>query len=178
MGVTSILSLLSGVALFLFGMSVMGDSLKKVAGNKLELILYKLTSTPLKGILLGTAVTAIIQSSSATTVMVVGFVNSGMMKVAQSIGIIMGANIGTSITGWILCLSYIQGSGGIASILSTATISAVVAVIGIMLRMVCKRSVYRNIGNIMLGFAILMNGMQMMSGAVLLFVKVLYLLIC
>ena len=101
MGVTSILSLLSGVALFLYGMSVMGDSLKKVAGNKLELILYKLTSTPLKGILLGTAVTAIIQSSSATTVMVVGFVNSGMMKVAQSIGIIMGANIGTSVTGWI-----------------------------------------------------------------------------
>ena len=110
MGVTSILSLLSGVALFLYGMSVMGDSLKKVAGNKLELILYKLTSTPLKGILLGTAVTAIIQSSSATTVMVVGFVNSGMMKVAQSIGIIMGANIGTSVTGWILCLSYIEGS--------------------------------------------------------------------
>ena len=109
MGVTSILSLLSGVALFLYGMSVMGDSLKKVAGNKLELILYKLTSTPLKGILLGTAVTAIIQSSSATTVMVVGFVNSGMMKVAQSIGIIMGANIGTSVTGWILCLSYIEG---------------------------------------------------------------------
>ena len=103
MGVTSILSLLSGVALFLYGMSIMGDSLKKVAGNKLELILYKLTSTPLKGILLGTAVTAIIQSSSATTVMVVGFVNSGMMKVAQSIGIIMGANIGTSVTGWIVC---------------------------------------------------------------------------
>ena len=117
MGVTSILSLLSGVALFLYGMSVMGDSLKKVAGNKLELILYKLTSTPLKGILLGTAVTAIIQSSSATTVMVVGFVNSGMMKVAQSIGIIMGANIGTSVTGWILCLSYIEGSGGIAQLL-------------------------------------------------------------
>ena len=114
MGVTSILSLLSGVALFLYGMSVMGDSPKKVAGNKLELILYKLTSTPLKGILLGTAVTAIIQSSSATTVMVVGFVNSGMMKVAQSIGIIMGANIGTSVTGWILCLSYIEGSGSIA----------------------------------------------------------------
>lgn len=96
---TIILSLLSGVALFLFGMSLMGDGLKKVAGNKLELVLYKLTNTPLKGVLLGTAVTAIIQSSSATTVMVVGFVNSGMMKVAQAIGIIMGANIGTSVTG-------------------------------------------------------------------------------
>lgn len=95
MGITIILSLLSGVALFLFGMSLMGDGLKKVAGNKLELILYKLTNTPIKGVLLGAVVTAIIQSSSATTVMVVGFVNSGMMKVAQAIGIIMGANIGT-----------------------------------------------------------------------------------
>lgn len=166
MGVTSILSLLSGVALFLYGMSIMGDSLKKVAGNKLELILYKLTSTPLKGILLGTAVTAIIQSSSATTVMVVGFVNSGMMKVAQSIGIIMGANIGTSVTGWILCLSYIEGSGGIAQLLSTATISAVVAIIGIIFRMVMKKDSYRHVGEIMLGFAILMFGMQTMSGAV------------
>ena len=166
MGVTSILSLLSGVALFLYGMSVMGDSLKKVAGNKLELILYKLTSTPLKGILLGTAVTAIIQSSSATTVMVVGFVNSGMMKVAQSIGIIMGANIGTSVTGWILCLSYIEGSGGIAQLLSTATISAVVAIIGIIFRMVMKKDSYRHVGEIMLGFAILMFGMETMSGAV------------
>ena len=99
-----------------------GDGLKKVAGNKLELVLYKLTNTPLKGVLLGTAVTAIIQSSSATTVMVVGFVNSGMMKVAQAIGIIMGANIGTSITGWILCLSYIEGSNGIAKILSSPSI--------------------------------------------------------
>ena len=110
MGITIILSLLSGVALFLYGMSVMGDGLKKVAGNKLEAFLYKLTNTPLKGILLGAGVTAIIQSSSATSVMVVGFVNSGMMKVAQAIGIIMGANIGTSITGWILCLSYIDAS--------------------------------------------------------------------
>ena len=101
-GFTIVLTLLSGVALFLFGMSLMGDGLKKVAGNKLEVILYKLTSNPIKGILLGAGVTAVIQSSSATTVMVVGFVNSGMMKVAQAIGIIMGANIGTSITGWIL----------------------------------------------------------------------------
>ena len=135
MGITSILSLLSGVALFLFGMSLMGDGLKKAAGEKLELILYKLTNTPIKGVLLGTAVTAIIQSSSATTVMVVGFVNSGMMKVAQAIGIIMGANIGTSITGWILCLSYIEGSSGIAQLLSTTTISAVVSIIGILFKM-------------------------------------------
>lgn len=166
MGITSILSLLSGVALFLFGMSLMGDGLKKAAGEKLELILYKLTSTPIKGVLLGMAVTAIIQSSSATTVMVVGFVNSGMMKVAQAIGIIMGANVGTSITGWILCLSYIEGSNGIAQLLSTATISAVVSIIGILFKLVSKKSTYKNVGDIMLGFSILMFGMQSMSGAV------------
>lgn len=161
-----ILSLLSGVALFLFGMSLMGDGLKMVAGNKLEAFLYRMTNTPLKGVALGTAVTSVIQSSSATTVMVIGFVNSGMMKLKQAIGIIMGANIGTSITGWILCLSYIDGKNGIAKILSTATISAVVAIAGIIMRMFCKRSVHKNIGNIMLGFAILMTGMQTMSGAV------------
>ena len=161
-----ILSLLSGVALFLFGMSLMGDGLKMVAGNKLEAFLYRMTNTPLKGVALGTGVTSVIQSSSATTVMVIGFVNSGMMKLKQAIGIIMGANIGTSITGWILCLSYIEGSNGIASILSTATISAVVAVVGIIFRMFCKRTLHKNVGNIMLGFAILMTGMQTMSGAV------------
>ena len=161
-----ILSLLSGVALFLFGMSLMGDGLKMVAGNKLEAFLYRMTNTPLKGVALGTAVTSVIQSSSATTVMVIGFVNSGMMKLKQAIGIIMGANIGTSITGWILCLSYIDGKNGIAKILSTATISAVVAIAGIIMRMFCKRSVHKNVGNIMLGFAILMTGMQTMSGAV------------
>lgn len=166
MGITSILALLSGVALFLFGMSLMGDGLKKAAGEKLELILYKLTNTPIKGVLLGAAVTAVIQSSSATTVMVVGFVNSGMMKVAQAIGIIMGANIGTSITGWILCLSYIEGSNGIAQLLSTATISAVVSIIGILFKMISKKSTYKNVGDIMLGFSILMVGMQSMSGAV------------
>ena len=144
----------------------MGDGLKLAAGNKLEAFLYKMTNTPLKGVALGTGVTSVIQSSSATTVMVIGFVNSGMMKLKQAIGIIMGANIGTSITGWILCLSYIEGSNGIASILSTATISAVVAVVGIIFRMFCKRTLHKNIGNIMLGFAILMTGMQMMSGAV------------
>ena len=167
MGIFSmILSLLSGVALFLFGMSLMGDGLKMVAGNKLEAFLYRMTNTPLKGVALGTGVTSVIQSSSATTGMVIGFVISGMMKLKQAIGIIMGANIGTSITGWILCLSYIDGKNGIAKILSTATISAVVAIIGIILRMACKRSVHKNIGNIMLGFAILMTGMQTMSGAV------------
>ena len=131
-----VLSLLSGVALFLFGMSLMGDGLKQVAGNKLEAFLYKMTNTPLKGVALGTGVTSVIKTSSATTVMGIGFVNSGMMKLKQAIGIIMGANIGTSITGWILCLSYIEGSNGIAKILSSASIAAVVAVIGMFKRMV------------------------------------------
>ena len=161
-----ILSLLSGVALFLFGMSLMGDGLKLVAGNKLEAFLYRMTNTPLKGVALGTCVTSVIQSSSATTVMVIGFVNSGMMKLKQAIGIIMGANIGTSITGWILCLSYIDGSSGIAQLLSTATISAIVAIIGIIFRTFIKKKPYSDIGDIMLGFAILMIGMQTMSGAV------------
>lgn len=166
MGITMVLSLLSGVALFLFGMSLMGDGLKRVAGNKLELTLYRLTNTPLKGVLLGMVVTAIIQSSSATTVMVVGFVNSGMMQVSQAIGIIMGANIGTSITGWVLCLSYVEGSAGIAQLLSTATISSVVAIVGIIFKTFVKKESYKSLGEIMLGFSILMLGMQTMSGAV------------
>lgn len=164
--ITTILAILCGVALFLFGMSLMGSGLQRVAGNSLEKILFRLTSTPIKGVLLGTVVTAIIQSSSATSVMVVGFVNAGMMKVAQAIGVIMGANIGTSITGWILCLSYIDGSEGIASLLSTATISAVVAIIGVVLKLFTKHTKYHNVGDIMIGFAILMVGMQQMSGAV------------
>ena len=159
------ISLLGGVALFLFGMTLMGDGLKKVAGNKLEIILYKLTSTPLKGVLLGTGVTAVIQSSSATSVMVVGFVNSGMMQVRQAIGIVLGSILGTSITGWILCLSDISGSGWV-SLLSTATLTGVVAVVGITLRMFCKDLTRRHIGDILLGFAVLMYGMSSMSGAV------------
>ena len=159
------ISLLGGVALFLFGMTLMGDGLKKVAGNKLEIILYKLTSTPLKGVLLGTGVTAVIQSSSATSVMVVGFVNSGMMQVRQAIGIVLGSILGTSITGWILCLSDISGSGWV-SLLSTATLTGVVAVVGIVLRMFCKDLIRHHIGDILLGFAVLMYGMSSMSGAV------------
>ena len=164
--VSMILSLLCGVALFLYGMQLMGDGLKNVAGNQLETFLYRMTNTPVKGVLLGTAVTSVIQSSAATTVMVIGFVNSGMMKLSQAVGIVMGANIGTSITGWVLCLSYIQGGGGVASLLSSATISAVVAIVGILIKMLSKHTVYKNLANIMMGFAILMMGMQMMSGAV------------
>lgn len=160
-----VVGLLFGLSFFLYGMDVMGDGLKKVAGNKLESLLYKLTDTPIKGILLGTGVTAIIQSSSATSVMVVGFVNSGMMKVIQGIGIIMGANIGTSITGWVLCLSDIQGSDGVASLVSSTMIASIVAIIGILLKKLSKKDAMGHLGNIMLGFAILMEGMGIMKTA-------------
>ena len=167
MDISDVLALLGGVALFLFGMSLMGDSLKKVAGAKLELILYKLSSTPIKGILLGTGVTAIIQSSSATSVMVVGFVNSGMMKVKQAIGVIMGAIIGTSVTGWVICLSDIgSGASGVLSLLSTESLSSIISVIGIILYMFSKKPSHKHVGGILLGFAVLMFGMKAMSGSV------------
>ncbi len=166
MDASNVISLLGGVALFLFGMTLMGEGLKKVAGSSLELILFRLSSTPLKGLLLGAGVTGVIQSSAATSVMVVGFVNSGMMKFKQAISVILGALIGTSVTGWIICLSSLEGSGGWAALFSTATISAIVAVIGVVLRMFCKDPTKRHTGDILLGFAVLMFGMQSMSGAV------------
>ena len=126
MSIANLISLLSGIALFLFGMALMGDGLKKVAGNKLEVILFRLTGSPLKGFLLGTGVTAVIQSSSATSVMVVGFVNSGMMRVRQAISIVMGAILGTSITGWIICLSDLGGGGGWIDLFSTATLTGII----------------------------------------------------
>lgn len=165
MKLNDIISLLGGVALFLFGMTLMGDGLKKVAGSRLELVLYRLSGTPLRGLLLGTGVTAVIQSSSATSVMVVGFVNSGMMKLRQAIAVILGALLGTSVTGWIVCLSTLEGSGWTA-LLSTSSLSAVVAVVGIILRMFSKNQQKRHVGDILLGFAVLMFGMQAMSGAV------------
>ena len=167
MSFSQILALLSGVSLFLFGMLLMGDNLKKVAGKKLEIILYKLSSTPLKGILLGTAVTSIIQSSCATSVMTVGFVNSKMMKVRQAIGVIMGSIIGTSITGWIICLSALgTNANGLFSLFSTENLSAMIAVAGIVLRMFSSKQMKRHIGEILLGFAVLMFGISTMSGSV------------
>ena len=166
MSVADVISLLGGIALFLFGMSLMGEGLKKVAGSRLELVLYKLSSTPLKGVLLGTGVTAVIQSSSATSVMVVGFVNSGMMKIKQAIGVIMGAILGTSVTGWILCLSSLEGGSGVVQLLSTEVLTGIVAVVGIILRMFTGKTSNRYVGEILLGFAVLMYGMSAMSGAV------------
>ena len=165
MDISNVITLLGGIALFLFGMGLMGDGLKKVAGSRMEMVLYKLSGTPVKGLLLGAGVTAVIQSSSATSVMVVGFVNSGMMKKKQALCVIHGALIGTSVTGWIICLSYIGGSGW-ASLLSTSTIAALFAVIGILMRMLAKNPSQKHAGDILLGFTVLMMGMQSMSGAV------------
>ena len=165
MSISNVLALLGGVALFLFGMSLMGDGLKRVAGNKMEMVLFRLTGTPLRGALLGTGVTAVIQSSSATSVMVVGLVNSGMMKLAQAIPVIQGALIGTSITGWIIALSSVSGSSW-ATLFSTSTLAALMAVVGILLRMFSKKQLHHHVGDILLGFAVLMFGMQDMSGAV------------
>ena len=161
MSISNTIALLGGLGFFLFGMSLLGEGLKRVAGSKLEIILEKLTSTTLRGVLLGSLVTAVIQSSSATTVMVVGFVNSGIMKLTNAIGIIMGANIGTTATGWILVLSGIEGGGGISS----ATIFAFVAFVGIILYFFCKDPTKKNVGMILLALSVLMNGMQTMSGA-------------
>ena len=165
MSLNSIITLLSGVALFLFGMALMGDGLKRVAGNRLEVVLYQLTSNPFKGLLLGTGVTAVIQSSSATSVMTVGFVNSGMMKVRQSIAIVMGAILGTSVTGWVVCLSSLSGNGW-TELLSTSTLTGVISVVGICLRMFSKNKTRVHVGDILMGFAVLMFGMSTMSGAV------------
>lgn len=164
MSIVSIISLLSGLAFFLFGMSLMGDALKRVAGGKLETLLGRLTSNAYKGVALGTGVTAIIQSSSATSVMVVGFVNSGIMTLAQGIPIIMGAQIGTTATSWLLSLSSI-GNSEAASLFSTAAIFGVIAVIGILLYMVGKSSAKKNSGMILLSLSILMSGMRAMSDA-------------
>ena len=166
MSITDIVMLLGGVAMFLYGMSLMGSSLKKVAGNKLELILYRLSGTPLRGILLGTGVTAVIQSSSATSVMTVGFVNSMMMKLRQALSVIMGAVVGTSITGWLICLGGVGGSSPALALMSTEGISAITAIAGILMRMICKKKTLIHVGDILMGFAVLMFGMKTMSGAV------------
>jgi len=161
MAIANTISLLGGLAFFLFGMSLLGEGLKRVAGSKMEIILGNLTSTTFKGVLLGTLVTSVIQSSSATTVMVVGFVNSGIMKLTNAVGIIMGANIGTTATGWILVLAGVEGNGGFSS----ATVFALIAFIGIVFYFFCRKQSTKNVGMILLAFSVLMSGMQSMSGA-------------
>ena len=162
----SILTLLGGLAMFLYGMQVMGDGLAKVSGGKLERILENLTSSPIKAVLLGAAVTAVIQSSSATTVMVVGFVNSGIMRLSQAVGVIMGANIGTTATSWILSLAGIESENFFIRLLKPTSFAPILALIGIVLLMFIKNQKKKDIGMIMIGFAVLMFGMESMSGAV------------
>lgn len=161
-----VLSMIGGLALFLYGMNVMGDGLEKLSGGRLERILEKLTSNRFKAVALGAIVTAVIQSSSATTVMLVGFVNSGIMKLAQAIGIIMGANIGTTMTSWILSLSGIEGENFFIQLLKPTSFSPILALIGIIFIMTAKNDKKKDIGGILLGFAVLMFGMDMMSDAV------------
>ena len=167
MDIFNILNMIGGLALFLYGMNAMGNGLSKMAGGRLESILERLTTKRIYAVLLGAAVTAVIQSSSATTVMVVGFVNSGIMQLSQVVGIIMGANVGTTITSWLLSLTGIEGDAIWVNLLKPSSFSPVLAAIGIILTMSSKgESKKKDIGNIMLGFAILMFGMETMSGAV------------
>ena len=163
----SVLTMVGGLAMFLYGMDAMGDGLSKLSGGKLESILEKLTSNRLMAVLLGAGVTAVIQSSSATTVMVVGFVNSGIMKLSQAVGIIMGANIGTTMTSWLLSLVEVEGSSFIMKMLKPTSFSPILALIGIIMIMTAKdTNKKKDIGNILVGFAILMFGMDTMSSAV------------
>ncbi len=163
----SVLTMVGGLALFLYGMNAMGDGLSKLSGGKLESILERLTSNRLMAVLLGAGVTAVIQSSSATTVMVVGFVNSGIMKLQQAVGIIMGANIGTTMTSWLLSLVEVEGSSFIMQMLKPTSFSPILAIVGVIMIMTAKNNTKKSdIGSILVGFAILMFGMDTMSGAV------------
>ncbi len=166
MSIFNLFSLLGGLALFLYGMDTMGKALEKQAGGKLQKILSKLTDNPIKGFGLGLVVTAVIQSSSATTVMVVGFVNSGIMQLSQAIGIILGSNVGTTVTSWMLSLTGIEGDSFWVKILSPSNFSPILAFIGIILYMFNKKESRRSVGIILIGFAILMTGMSTMSTAV------------
>lgn len=162
----NILTMIGGLALFLYGMYVLGEGLSKVSGGKMERLLEKLTSSALKAMLLGAGVTAVIQSSSATTVMVVGFVNSGIMKLSQAVGVIMGANIGTTATSWILSMTGIESSSFIVQMLKPTSFSPILAIIGVAFVMFSKNEKKRDIGSVMIGFAILMFGMETMAVAV------------
>ncbi len=166
MDIFDVLSLIGGLALFLFGMNTLSAALEKLAGGKLEKWLEKMTSNPIKGVLLGAGVTAVIQSSSATTVMLVGFVNSGVMKLRQAIGVIMGANIGTTMTAWLLSLTSIDGDNILIQLLKPTSFTPILAIIGIGLIMFTKSDKKHNIATILLGFAVLMFGMDTMSAAV------------
>ena len=166
MDIFGILAMVGGLALFLYGMQVLGDGLKRTSGGRLEEILESLTSNKWKGALLGCIVTAVIQSSSATTVMVVGLVNSGIMKLAQAAGVILGANVGTTVTSWMLSLTGIESSNVFVQLLKPANFSPIVGIIGVIMLMTAKNDKKKDIGTILIGFAVLMFGMETMSSAV------------
>lgn len=166
MEIFDLLTMIGGLALFLYGMHLMGDGLSKASGGRLERILEKLTNSPIKAVLCGAGVTAVIQSSSATTVMVVGFVNSGIMKLNQAVGIIMGANIGTTITSWLLGLAGIDSSSTWVQLLKPTSFSPILAIVGVALLLFSKRDKHKNIASILVGFSVLMFGMDTMSSAV------------
>ena len=166
MDIFSVFTLIGGLAFFLYGMYVMSAGLEKMAGGKLEYTLRKMTSNPVKSLLLGAGITIAIQSSSAMTVMLVGFVNSGVMKLGQTIGIIMGSNIGTTLTAWILSLAGVESDNFFIRMFKPESFSPILALIGIILIMVSKKQRHKDIGNIMVGFSVLMYGMEMMSDAV------------
>ena len=166
MDIFDILTMIGGLSLFLFGMNIMGEALERAAGNSLRTLLGKLTGNRMMGFLTGLVVTAVIQSSSATTVMVVGFVNSSLLTLGQAINVIMGANVGTTVTAWILSLSGVEGDGLFLQLLKPTSFTPVLALVGVIYYMFLKDSKKKDIGMILLGFATLMFGMDTMSGAV------------
>ena len=166
MDIFSFINLFGGLALFLFGMNTMSDGLEKLAGGKLEAILKKMTSNPIKSLALGAGITAVIQSSSAVTVMLVGLVNSGIMDLAGSVGVIMGSNVGTTITAWMLSLVGIESDNIFIKLLKPSSFSPILALIGVVMTMMAKSNKKKDIGYILIGFAVLMYGMEFMSDAV------------
>mgnify|MGYP005877828411 CR=1 FL=1 len=166
MDIFSVITLFGGLAFFLYGMHLLSSSLEKMVGGKLERILRSMTSNRFKALLLGMGITIAIQSSSAMTVMLVGLVNSGIMELAQTVGVIMGSNIGTTLTAWILSLSGIESDNLFISMLKPENFSPVIALIGVIMIMGSKKEKRKDVGIIMAGFAVLMYGMQLMSGAV------------
>lgn len=166
MDIFDLLTMIGGLALFLYGMHLMGDGLSKASGGRLEKILEKLTDSPLKAVLMGAGVTAVIQSSSATTVMVVGFVNSGIMKLNQAVGVIMGANIGTTVTSWLLGMTGIDSANPLIKMLKPSSFSPVLAIVGVAVLLFSQKEKKKNIASVMVGFSVLMYGMETMSNAV------------
>ena len=166
MDIFGVLNMICGLALFLYGMHTMGEGLTRTSGGKLESILEKLTKNTIMGVLLGALVTAVIQSSSATTVMVVGFVNSGIMKLSQAASVIMGANVGTTITSWILSLTGLEGGSVLVKLFKPSSFTPIMAIIGVAFIMFSKKEKKQSVGQILVGFTVLMCGMDMMSAAV------------